>query len=200
VYEIVEEVSEAIFRVFIVCSISSVIYRSFDIPPWGILVATLIVCLMACNKAIYEVMSWKNEIYVVVSDETNGGGIVYKFWGWLNKHGIYDSITGSNVVPVFEQSKLYAIWGKLTGEHMERVKLQTAKNGAYIEGRRISPQFRHTIDSISGYKPKSKELTSENASIYHLIREIQFAYDHNSIDEHKKRNMTEEVLRKAVYQ
>lgn len=195
-FEVVEEISEAAFRVFIVCSIASVLYRSFEIPMWVILLSSFIVSSMLSNKAINEIMLWKNEIYVVVSDDVSSGGKLYKFCGWLNRTYITDAIGPNSPTIASDTSLFYRLWGYLTGEKMERVRL-TSQNHTYIEGRKMSPQFRRTIHAISGYKAGQPGQSQANLA---LVRDIQFAYEHGGIKEQQRNEMTEEILRRAVYQ
>lgn len=196
VYEVVEEISEAVFRVFIVCSIASVLYRNFEIPLWGILTAGFIVSLMLSSKAINEILSWQNEIYVVVSDEATNGGRIYKFYGWLNRTYVTDAIGPNSPTIISETSLFYRIWGYLTGEKMERVRLNSATH-TYLEGRKMSPQFRRTIHAMSGYKAGQQ---STNPTNLMAIRDIQFALEHGRIKEQLANEMTAEILRKYVYQ
>lgn len=196
VYEVIEEISEAIFRVFIVCSIASVLYRSFEIPLWGILLSTLIVSFMACSKAINEVLSWKNEIYVVVSDEVTNGGRIYKFYGWLNRTYATDAIGPNSPTIMAETTLFYRVWGYLTGEKMEKVRLNS-QNHTYLEGRKMSPQFRRTIHAMSGYKSNQQTVNPTGLA---AIRDIQFALEHGRIREHVANTMTEDLLRRAMYQ
>ncbi len=195
-FEVVEEISEAVFRVFIVCSIASVLYRSFEIPLWGILTAGFIVSMMLSSRAINEILSWQNEIYVVVSDEVTNGGKIYKFFGWLNRTYVTDAIGPNSPTIVSETSLFYRIWGHLTGEKMEKVRL-SSQNHTYLEGRKMSPQFRRTIHAMSGYKAGQQGQSQANLA---LVRDIQFAFEHGGIKEQQRNEMTAEILRRAVYQ
>lgn len=159
VYEIVEEISEDAFRVYIIACIAlfiepAVTYlaEEFGLTASTYWYAVAVACLVFSNRSFREVMYWLNEIYVVARDDVNGGGRVYKFSGWLNKEHIDEPISPSSPTMLFEQSFFQRVWQWVTGEGMVRISLKS-QNHTFIEGRRISPLFSRAIKSMIGARP-----------------------------------------------
>jgi len=177
-FEVVEEISEAVFRCWIVLSIGLYLESASRLTDWRIWTVAGILCLLASHHAIVEIMEWQNEIYLVAEDPVNGNGRVYKFFGWLTKKHVDEQITTGSPTILPEKPWYFRFWGWLTGEHMERVSLRTV-NHVFLEGRKISPRFQGTIKSVRGYKAKAEPVSAGDLA---SLREIHMARLNGQID------------------
>lgn len=172
-FEVVEEVSEAIFRYWIIISAASLV-RPLDLASlradWRIWATALALCILVSRKAFMELVRWQNEIFVVVEDPVNGGGRIYKFWGWQTKRSVDEAITTSSPTILPEKPWFYRLWGWVTGEHMERITLKSV-NHTYMDGRKISPRFQGSIKQVRGNKAGKGESPENLVS----LRDIHFA-------------------------
>lgn len=197
VYEIVEEFSEAAFRVWIALSAALWLFESrtrLGLDPVGFWVAIFIACLLLSNYAIYEFYRWRNEIYIVAMDDVNGGGRVYKFWGWVSKKHIDEPISPNSPTLIFDQGLYYRIWGYLTGEKMCKLSLKSM-NHTYLDGERISPRFEKAIQDVRGGTPSKNETVSE----LHSLSDIKQALVDNLIDEKFAREATRAIINRKVF-
>lgn len=185
-YEMVEELSNGLFWQYIVFGTAYNISKYGEFDGWMYWFAVGVIILMASQRALLEVISWNNEIYVVGRDEVNGGGRVYKFWGWPTRRSIDDAITAQSPSISIEDPWYWRLWGWATGEKMSRAKLGSVIHGAYIEGRKISPQFEKSIKFIRGYRPPKEDLPAtslanigylQDAKMSGIIRDAKFLED-----------------------
>lgn len=173
--EVVAEVSEAIFRTYLLAGFAYNVAKYTDLDEnGGFYVAIAIVFLFLVQKAFVEVMMWRNEIYVVARDEVNGGGRIYKFFGWLSKRYIDEAITPQSPTILPEQPWYWRLWGWTTGEQMMKVKLASV-NHVFIEGKKISPQFESAIKFIRGYKPPKEDLPATSLANLGYLRDAQMS-------------------------
>lgn len=173
-YEVVEEVSQGLYRIGVICFVAYQSQSIFGLEVgWKYYTATFLLCLMASHHAIIECFQWYHEVFVVSLDEVNGGGQIDKFWGWLSKRHVPEPITKSSPSIFYEQPWYYRIWGFVTGEQMYRVVLHTI-NHTFIEGRKISPRFFFAIEAIRGAKPKKQEVDEHDLV---MLPEIRMARD-----------------------
>lgn len=162
-YEVVEEISNGIFWIYIILGLAYNVDRSTSLGGMTFWAGVGILLLLATQHAFVEVMTWLNEVYVVARDETNGGGRVYKFFGWLSKRYIDDAITVQSPAIIPEQMWYHRLWGWITGEQMSKIKL-ASMNHVYIEGKKISPQFEWAIKQVRGFKPPKEEVSPTHLS------------------------------------
>jgi hypothetical protein len=162
VFEVVEEMSEAIFRSWIVVSAGIMFY---DLLPSlrlaNLLVVISLACLIVSHRAIIEMLTWASEIYVICSDDDRDGGRVFKFSGWANRRSFSEPITSNSPTIDVERPWYFRLWGAITGEKMERVRLYSS-NHTFLEGRKMNPAFYYTLMTVGGYRPTKN--TSENLS------------------------------------
>lgn len=198
-YEIVEEFSEAIFRVWIIVSIAYDIESNLglgNIQPFNYWLVVFIVCLFAAHHAVVEYYSWRNEVYVVAKDEANGGGRVYKFYGWLSKKHLDEPITPASPTLMYDQFWFYRLWGKLTGEQMVKISLKSM-NHTFLDGQRISPQFEKAIQKVRGSKGSAQDEMPPNE--LRNLEEIKQAFIDGLIDKKLAENAAETIIRRVVY-
>jgi len=196
-FEVVEEVSEAVFRIYMGLAIS---WSFFGIVkdyvwPTGYAIAVLVVLLLLSQKAIVECYEWYNEIYVVTYDEANGGGRIHKFWGWLSRKAVNEPITGYSPTIFFDQKWYYRLWGKITGEQMTPTVTRSMSQ-SFIDGKKISPRFAYTIEKIRGAPAAAKQAQVEEMALTQVIR--QALYD-DLVDKDYAKKATRTVIDKAVY-
>ena len=172
-FEIVEEVSEGIYRNLIVwCAfiLTAQIFQST--PLLYIFIVFVGISLFASAKMINEILSWNNEIHIVAADESNGNGRVYKFYGWLNKMHIEEAITPNSPTKLVERPWYFRLWGKITGQNMERVKLYS-QNHTFLEGRKMPYAYSRAISRVGGYKPQKIEDTPQDLAILPIIQQLR---------------------------
>lgn len=195
VFEVVEEVSEGVFRSYIIFGIAWNVHRLAHMDGFLYWFSVLILLLLGCQKAILEVMMWQNEIYIVARDEVNGGGRIYKFFGWLSKRYIDEAITIQSPTILPEQPWYWRLWGYVTGEQMMKVKLASV-NHTYMEGKKISPEFERAIKFIRGYKaPK------EDVPVHDLTRlaDLKQAMVDGLIDRDTARSAAQILIGRVIY-
>lgn len=200
IYEMAEEISEGIFRTWIILSITWWLESNFRLTedlfnPVGYWLVAVILCLLAAHHALLEVAFWKNEIYVVCLDEQNGGGRVYKFFGWLNKKHIDEPISPASPTVTYDQPWFYRIWGKLTGEQMARISLKSM-NHTFLDGQRISPQFEKAIQKIRGGKRVQDDTAPSELK---NLQDIQQAVVDGLIPKDFGQEAAQQIVRRAIY-
>lgn len=198
-FEIVEEVSEAIFRAWIAISAGHMIWPEsifgLDVSPLGWWITVAIICLLLSNHAIIEIGQWRNEIYIVVKDENIGGGRVYKFTGWIGKRHIDEAITPASPTLTFDQPWYFRAWGWLTGEKMSRITLKSA-NHTFLDSQKISPRFEDAIVSVRGHAPKNQDVEPSDLA---SLEEIKQAWENGLIDKRRAKQVAEAIIARAVY-
>lgn len=176
----VEEVAVASWRSLLILNLA---YLSLDLAlafttEVYFTIFVLIICLLASKEAIEEIGDWYNEIYVIARD-TNGGGRVYKFYGWWGKSMMSDKITETTPAYSWSQPLRHRVWGYITGEQMMRVVLFSQNNNIYIQGQRIAPEFISAIQLIRGAPALEIEAGPNNLAD---LRHIKQAYVDGLID------------------
>lgn len=199
-YEVVEELSEAAFRIWITVGLAYYIESTTRLGGWRYWLAIGIICVLLSQKAIYEVTAWTGEVYVVCRDTVNGNGRVYKFYltkskGWFKEHGINEYITPGSPACPYDQDWPYSVWGFITGENMERINLRSVTN-TFIEGRKISPKLRQAIDMVRG-KPSAKR--DVNVSDLNLLSDVKQAAVDGLISWSKAKQAAETLLVRTVW-
>jgi hypothetical protein len=194
-FEIVEEVSEAIFHNFWIWGACILAYQMFEFDTMFQALGFLIPALLFSGKAINEVAYWLNEIYVVATDEINSGGRVYKFYGWLNKAHIDEAITSNSPTKIAERPFWFRVWRYFTGQGMERVKLHS-QNHTFLEGRKMPYAFARAIDQVGGYKSSQLEAMPPDLQAGSLIQQLVFA---GLIGKEFARAAATETIRRHVY-
>lgn len=171
VFEVVEEISQDIFKVSIAVNLANLLapvaewllgifIPNYSLDPYNYWSAITVLCIVLAHNSIFEIMRWKNEVYVVVRDQSSGNGRVYKFYGWLNRRMIDEPITERSPSVIQDQSFWQRQWKAITGEDMCRVTLKSQNHGAFLDGRRISSKFVKAINEVSGPKPEVVETPS----------------------------------------
>jgi hypothetical protein len=200
VFEVIEEVSEATFRIWIVISIGIAVHQLFpdmDITRLAIVIA--IICLIAAHRAILELLTWFNEIHVVCADEERDGGRVFKFTGFASQRSFSEPITAAMPTIDVERPWYFRLWGYVTGEKMERVRLYSA-NHTFLEGRKMHPNFYFALMMVGGSKPlKSADehgLTNQDLTdalrIAHLLQQ-------DAIDKQLGREAIRAIVQRAAF-
>lgn len=159
-FEVVEEVSEAVFRIFVVSSFFTMLYNLFELKLMYAIIAALIVCLIVSNRAIGELLSWSHEIFVICENENGGGGRVYKFFGWANQRSQDENITPGFASMDIERPWYFRLWGWITGEKMERVRIFTPNHQGFLEGKKLHPSFAFMLSMVGGGKSGKDDTNS----------------------------------------
>lgn len=170
-FEIVEEVSESTFWSLIVAYLSYEAGEYFEME-WGWYVATFLVILLIWHHAIKEILQWWNEVYIVVTDNLNGGGRIYKFSGWPNYRYVNEVITQSTPTVSPSSPLLARLWGWITGEKMIKCELRS-QNHAYIEGRKIHPNFVSAINRVRGTPKTIEPMTAGNLQNLAVLDQVR---------------------------
>lgn len=198
-FEIVEEVSEATFRIWIAISASYILWPEsifgLDVSPAGWWVAVSVVCLLLSHHAIIEIGQWRNEIYIVAKDERSGGGRVYKFTGWINKKHIDESISPAGPTPTFDQPWYFRLWAKWTGENMSRIFLKSA-NHTFLDSQKISPRFKDAIVRVRGYAPQKQNMEPGDLA---SLESIKQAWSDNLISKAEAQGAAKTILARVIY-
>lgn len=152
IFEMVEELSDAVFWTLILCLFFIPAGILFDYHRiWGF-------CLLSffpIAKFFIEVLNWWNEKYIVeVSPDSE---VLRKQWGIINRKEIKDPM---KIVSVFKEEPLHM---RLIGAC--RVKVTSASN-AYIEGRLVPIAFWEEVDRItSGLRKIAKAEATGNVTL-----------------------------------
>lgn len=127
---------------------------------------------------------------MVTRDVVSGGGRVYKFWGYAKTRMVDDPV--GQVTITQEQGLWYRLWEYFTGQAMERVQLNNPNvNRAYIEGRRITPWFRLSINRVKGYRPEREEAKDVTAKLDDIWRSETY---YNYLEHNEAKNMARRIL------
>lgn len=203
-FEVVEEVSESIYKVLVterICyvmqdfilglieGIASLFVRNAQVSLVGYYIALAVVLILVAQKGIREIINWNLEIYAVT--EVEGRGIVHKFWD-LNK-GISESITEKEPVPSYSQPWYFWLWAFITGEDMYRVYLLSSKHGMYLDGQKISYRFIQAIELMRGTKSPHPEEPGMDT-----LKEINYAFSQGLINKDEAFNITGKVIARGV--
>lgn len=154
-YEVVEEVSEALFRAGMISWFAWILIENTSLEAANVMAVALICSLYLGHKAILEILRWQNEYHVVCEDPINGGGRVYKFYGFWNRMVIDEKIDDNSPTIIISALGFARLWGWLTGEKMEKVVLK-GRNNTYLDGQKVSPRYAAAIKEVRG-TPKVKE-------------------------------------------
>lgn len=174
-FEIVEEVSEGIFRnIMIWCGFIMVSQIFSETPLFQIAAVFIGLSLFASAKMFNEILSWINEVHIVAADETNGNGRVYKFFGWLNYRHIEEAITPNSPTKLVERPLFFRLWGWATGQRMERVQLYS-QNHTFLEGKKMPYAYSRAINTVGGYKPAKPGDTPQELAILPIIQQLRAA-------------------------
>lgn len=194
-FEIVEEVSEAIFHnmwIWGSCILFCQIFKPESMYP---ALAFFIPAIILSSKAINEVAGWLNEIYIVANDEVNSGGRVYKFYGWLEKTRIDEAITSNSPTKAANRPLHFRIWRWITGQDMERVKLYS-QNHTFLEGRKMPYAFYRALEQVAGHKASQLDETPPNLQILLFLQQMVAG---GLIEKDFAKDAALETVRKHVY-
>lgn len=152
VFEVVEELSDAIFWTVILCGLSV---------PAGILLnyhrlwAFALLSIYPVARFFIELLSWWNELYII--EEGDDSAVLRKHWGIINKKRISDPL--KNVSLFSEQSLHMRVLGAC------RIKVSSAAN-TFIEGRLVPVAFLQKLDQIiSGHKGSIESESTGNVTL-----------------------------------
>lgn len=152
IFEIVEELSDAMFWTMILCGffISAGILLSYH-RLW-ILAAFSI---YPVTRLFIETLGWWNELYII--EEGPDTAMLRKHWGIIKKRRISDPL--KNVSLFSEQSLHMRILGAC------RIKVSSATN-VFIEGRLVPIEFLQKLDRIiSGHKRTIEDEPTGNVTL-----------------------------------
>lgn len=195
VFEVVEEVSEAVFRVFIVGWIWWLLVENTDLGLANVSGVAIIVSLLLANKAIIEIGRWANEYHVVCEDPINGGGRVYKFYGWFTRSVIDEKIDDNSPTIIITAIWPARLWGWVTGEKMEKVVLK-GRNNTYLDGQKVSPRYTAAIKEVRG-TPKVKEDLSPTD--LRRGRDIAYLRDVGLLDHNLARQAATALVNNSIF-
>jgi hypothetical protein len=194
-FEIVEEVSEAAFYIYLIWSIYVLVHQLFGIETIYPAIGFLIITIYFSAHAINEMFYWFEEVYIVAADEANGGGRVYKFYGWLYKAYIDEAITSNSPTKICERPFWFRVWKYFTGQGMERVKLHS-QNHTFLEGRKMPYAFSRAIDQVSGYKASQIEDAPPDLRVLPFLQQMVAS---GLIDRQLAETAAKETIRKHVF-
>lgn len=195
VYEVVEEVSEAIFRLIIVGWVWWLLIENTSLGLPNVTGVAIIVSILLANKAIIEILRWKDEFHVVCEDPINSGGRVYKFYGFWNRVVIDEKIDDNSPTITISTPGVARIWGWLTGEKMEKVVLK-GRNNTYLDGQKVPPRYAAAIKEVRG-TPKVKEDLSPTD--LRRGREIVYFRDAGLLDQRIARQAIEALVYNTIF-
>lgn len=161
-------------------------------------VGVFLAILWVCHKEIVGIIEWWHEIYVVVQDDANNSGRVYRFWGWLKKRSMNEAITPSSPLMIEERLIWYDVWAKLTGEKMVRLRLWSQNSpNVFLDARRVHPDFGAKISEVRGkvYSPGG----GVGETPFRAVYDIEFARSVGNIDDDLARATTTHLVKKQVY-
>lgn len=211
-YEVVEELSAALWWSVWVGLI--VLHLALEAPKWltwQSVLAIGFVYIYIWWEALIEIELWRNEIFAVGFDPQTGEGRIYKFfvpvgksksrlltkpWGVFNRGSFEDYITLNSPVPQDETWWWYRLWGWLTGEKMERLKLTSIAN-TYVEGNRVPPELRNALKYVRSTQPKKQEGPKDPTG--YLLQEIRLAKLSGELTPEKAQMYTLELLERLIY-
>lgn len=163
---------------------------------WLGIIFLSVVCLI---PALWETKRWATEVYVVVRDYQNGGGIIYKFTGIVNlkKQEIPITPKGPAVnADEYENSLLYWLWVKLTHKRMAKIALKS-ETGAYFVNNRMPIEFDDAITRVKGAVPDSKQ--KEVQHVWEDVRELIRVVQRNFYPEKEGRELVQDLVNRHFY-
>lgn len=197
IFEVVEEVAEAIFRAWVVASMFYITFPGkeyVDLQGWWL--ACLFVCLVVTHRGIKEIFEWQNEVFIVTRDDS-GGGRIYKFSGWLSEKAPSDKITETSPAVSTDTPWFYRLWGWMTNEKMTRVNLFSQQH-IYIQGQRITPDIVRAITSVRGAPPRSGDEPPDFGALRNL-EAVRQAYIDGLIDKSFAQTMTRQAIMAGLF-
>lgn len=178
-YEVIEELSDSVWWSIVIVSL---LYNLYQVTGELRLWFGLIFLIYPFQGFFFEFLKWKAEVYVVCRNDNQGGGRVYKFSGVLNRKTIDDAVSASGPAATTEEPWNIRLWGRLTGERMQKVHL-SSQNNQYVDGRRLPPQFLKAISSVRGAEPVAKEQNLPGT--IQAMRELDRARSSGLIPQHE---------------
>lgn len=162
VFEIVYELAESLYLVWMVLSIAVWIWWWFDYSHPYYWAGVTFFTILAMRKGFEEYKRWQHEIHCIIVAQ--GIGYYYKFSGWLDRNPAHETITAvSPGVAGPKQTLFERLWGWSTGEQMARISLSGA-SGMHLNARRIHPSIDKAIQNVRGGK-KGNMLPESSANL-----------------------------------
>lgn len=183
-YEVVEELSTASWWTLLATLLFLSYIQNFPkMITWQFFAAVLIAYFYIWYRALIEIEVWRHEIFAVAMNFDTGEGRIYKFfapvgnkvkfWQVFSRAYIDEPITSQSPAILPNQWWWYRLWGAMTGEQMMRVAMKSVNN-TFLEGSKISPNFKRAIDQVRAAQPK-KNLAQGNLALASLKDMAQLA-------------------------
>lgn len=198
-FEVVSEISQSVFYTWSLLTMVSLatFYWEWGYA-WPFWIGVLYWGIHACRVGFMEYKRWQHEIHVVCIDKANGGGIYYRFSGWLDDKPAQDSITAT--IPAIigpERPFAYKVWGWLTGEQMAFMSIHTP-NGVRLNQKRVHPNLYRAIEKVRSQK-RDETPSIEVTPRLKDAKELAWLIDMGKLDHRRGREMIEAIAQEAVW-
>lgn len=156
IFEMVEELSDAIFWTLILCLFFVPAGILFD---FHRLWALCLLSFFPIAKFFIEILKWWNERYIIeVSPDSEA---LRKQWGVLTRKEIKDNL---KAVSVFYEEPLYM---RLIGAR--RLQVRSSSN-AYIEGKLVPIKFWEELDRVTSGLKKGREVEPTGNAVIDMVK------------------------------
>lgn len=148
VFEMVEEFSHSLFRLYLVGSFAlAAAYYDLVDTDWPFALAVLVLGLWVLRVAFFEFKRWQHEIHVVTRNEDMPGGQYLRCKGWLNETPIMEPILLGSPTIIAPRRWFYRLWGWLTGEQMVNITL-FGRNEVVLSSHKLDPALTEAINRV----------------------------------------------------
>lgn len=158
-YEVVEELSDALFWLLVITSASLLLIAYIGWQGVGVLFLDAIPILYF----LAEILRWKNEKYTIF--RTSDGYGLEKKWGIFNVKGVRE-LDINKLTDRHNQGPIGMLFD------FERVTYTSPSQGSFIEGQRMPTAFRRHISRLQTTRPRTSKIENDDLALLDRLGDL----------------------------